>query len=725
MLNEEEMLELIAEKANVNTSKAKAMIDLHKEGNTIPFIARYRKEQTGNADEIVIKEVLDLYQYETQLAERKSEVYRLIDEQGKMNEDIQTSIVNANKLQTLEDIYRPYKQKKRTRRRLPKKKGEPLAEAIYALPKEMNVEKESERYLNEELGVDSIEDAITGAQDIIAEWISDDAGIRKMVRSITYKQGIIEASKKKNAVDDEGIYEMYYEFEERVNQVPSYRILAMNRGEKENVLRVSVRIDASLMNDRIEKRIVKRFGSPALPYVQRAIEDGYKRLVAPSIEREIRNECTEAAEEKAIQVFASNLKQLLLQPPFKEKVVLGIDPAYRTGCKFAVVDGIGKVLETGVMYPTPPVNDTKKAGAIVKRLVETYSVTVIAIGNGTASRETETFVADLIAEANLDVAYLIVNEAGASVYSASEKAREEFPDLEVEKRSAISIARRLQDPLSELVKIDPKSIGVGQYQHDVSAGKLSDSLDFVVESAVNLVGVDVNTASSSLLQYVAGLNGTVANLIVKHREENGKYMSRSDLKKVPRLGAKTFEQAAGFLRIVEGKDPLDQTPIHPESYKVTKQLLKDMNIKPQEIGSEDTKERLQIAELEQLSNELDVGKITLQDIVQALMRPGRDPREDLPKPILKTGVMAMEDLDEGMELTGTVRNVVDFGAFIDIGVKQDGLVHISKLANRFVKNPQDVVAVGDIVTVWVESVDERKGRIALTMLQPTKKKVTT
>ncbi|GAK09799.1 Tex family protein [Geomicrobium sp. JCM 19038] len=718
---QEEIVSRIAISTGVNEKYTNAIIQLSEEGNTIPFIARYRKEQTGNADETNIKAILDLFQYENQLEDRKQEVYRLIDEQDKLTPELSKNIHEARKLQTLEDLYRPYKQKKRTRATIAKEKGlEPLAKRIYEHPKEMNVKEEANGYLSEEHKLNNVDTVIAGALDIISEWISDEATIRQKIRTFTYSNGTLKTSMKKNAEDEESVFEMYYEFEERIKNIPSYRVLAVNRGEKENVLKVTIDVQRERIEELMEKQIIKRFGSPAVDYMKEAIADSYKRLIAPSIEREIRNELTDTAEDKAIQVFSGNLKQLLLQPPFLNKVVLGVDPAYRTGCKLAVVDGTGKVLDTGVIYPTPPRNDTANAAKKVTQWVQKYQVDMIAIGNGTASRETEAFIADVIADQQLELHYLIVNEAGASVYSASDQARSEFPQLEVEERSAISIARRLQDPLSELVKIDPKSIGVGQYQHDVQAGKLSGSLDFVVETAVNLVGVNVNTASSSLLQYVAGLNQKVAQLIVTYREENGQYRTRKDLKNVPRLGAKTYEQAAGFLRIIEGEDPLDQTPIHPESYTVTRKLLKDMNINVQTLGKADTKEKLQSLNRIEIAESLDVGSMTLNDILDALIRPNRDPREDMPKPILKSGVMAMEDLEEGMELEGTVRNVVDFGAFIDIGVKQDGLVHISKLADRFVRNPQDVVAVGDIVTVWVEQVDQKKGRIALTMLAPKK-----
>ncbi|AXF58030.1 RNA-binding transcriptional accessory protein [Salicibibacter kimchii] len=696
----------------------KSIIDLHEDGNTIPFIARYRKEQTGNADELKIREVLDQWQYANQLHDRQQEVLRLIDEQGKLTDELARAVQSANKLQDVEDIYRPYKQKRRTKATIAKEKGlEPFAAHLFQLPREIDVEREADTYMNHDEDLSDRAAVMEGAQNIIAEWTADDPAVRQSLRQLTFQHGLLQTTRKKNAEDEAGTYEMYYEYAEQINRMPEHRILAVNRGEKENVLKVNVDTDASFLINKIENFMIKRFGSPAVPVVQEAIKDGYKRLIAPAVEREIRNELTEKAETRAIRVFSENLKQLLLQPPFLGKTVLGIDPAYRTGCKWAVIDETGKMLEIGVFYPTPPNNETEKAAKTLESLLEKYDCKVIAIGNGTASQETELFVSDFLSESGSDAAYVIINEAGASVYSASKIAREEFPDLEVEERSAVSIARRLQDPLSELVKIDPKSIGVGQYQHDVSAKSLGSSLDFVVETAVNQVGVDVNTASQSLLQHVSGLNKTVAHQIVKYREDNGKYVARTQLNDVPRLGAKTFEQAAGFLRITDGDEPLDRTPIHPESYAATKQLLQEMDVLENALGSDTIQEKVEQLDISEASRQLDIGTMTLQDITEALSRPNRDPREDLPQPLLKTGVMAMEDLEKGMELQGTVRNVVDFGAFIDVGVKEDGLVHISKLANRFVKHPQEVVAVGDIVTVWVEDVDLKKGRIALTMIK--------
>ncbi|WP_184405369.1 Tex family protein [Geomicrobium halophilum] len=715
----EKTIEQIAQKILAKKQHVKAMIDLHEEGNTIPFIARYRKEQTGNADELKIREALDQWQYANQLYNRQQEILRLIEEQGKLTDALANDIQSATKLQELEDLYRPYRKKKRTRATIAKEKGlEPFAERLFQLPKEVDVDREADAYIDEENDINNREEVLKGARDIIAEWVADDPAVRQRARSLTYHNGQLQTTRKKDAEDDTGTYEMYYEYEEGIRHVPEHRILAANRGEKEKVLKVQITADVPFLTNKIENMIIKRFGSPAVSIVQTAIEDSYKRLIAPAVEREIRNELTEKAEVQAIQVFSDNLRQLLLQPPFLGKMVLGIDPAYRTGCKWAVIDETGKMLETGVFYPTPPRNEKKQAAQVLQELIEKYGTHVIAIGNGTASQETEIFISEFLAEAGGDAAYLIINEAGASVYSASEVARSEFPYLEVEERSAVSIARRLQDPLSELVKIDPQSIGVGQYQHDVSSGKLSDSLDFVVETAVNQVGVDVNTASTSLLQHIAGLNKTVATQIVKYREENGKYKTRKQLTAVPRLGNKTYQQAAGFLRIVDGEEPLDRTPIHPESYAVTQELLQDLNLQGQDIGTGSIQEKVEQLDIAEASQRLNVGQMTLEDIVEALARPHRDPRENLPAPMLKTGVMSMEDLEKGMELKGTVRNVIDFGAFVDIGVKEDGLVHISKLAHRFIKHPQEIVAVGDIVTVWIEDVDTQKGRISLTMKKP-------
>nr|WP_313803925.1 Tex family protein [Cytobacillus sp.] len=717
---QEQILEMITSELSLSLKQVKNTIHLLEEGNTVPFIARYRKELTGALDEVQIRDIMERWQYIQNLEQRKEEIVRLIDEQGKLTDDLNEQIQKASKLQELEDLYRPYKQKRRTKATVAKEKGlEPLAEWLLAFPTSQAIEEKAAEYLSEEKGVETIEEALTGAKDIIAEWVSDDAESRKWIRHETIKTGTIESAVKDEKNDEKKVYEMYYEYEEPLAKIVPHRTLALNRGEKEDILRISVKPNVEFILRYLHKKWVKNEQSPAALLVKEAYEDGYKRLIQPSIEREIRNELTEKAEEQAILIFSENLRNLLLQPPLKGKVVLAVDPAYRTGCKLAVVDETGKVLKISVIYPHPPVSKTKEAKSQIIDLIKTFQVEMVAIGNGTASRETEQFISDILKELNEEVFYLIVNEAGASVYSASDLAREEFPDLQVEERSAVSIARRLQDPLAELVKIDPKSVGVGQYQHDVSQKKLSESLSFVVETAVNQVGVNVNTASSSLLQYVAGLSKAVANNIVKKREEEGKFTNRKQLKKIPRLGAKTYEQAIGFLRIIDGTEPLDHTGIHPESYPEVIKLLNNLGFTTADLGSPALRESLSKLNVGQLSNELGIGELTLKDIIDALVRPERDPRDDLPKPLLKKDVLKLEDLNAGMELQGTVRNVVDFGAFVDIGVKQDGLVHISKLSRKFVKHPLDVVSVGDVVTVWVDSVDKNKGRVSLTMLPPS------
>jgi protein Tex len=713
------LLKQIATEQNLLLKQVKSVIDLMEDGNTVPFIARYRKEQTGALDEVQIRDISERWQYIQNLEQRKEEVVRIIDEQGKLTPELEQQVRKATKLQEVEDLYRPYKQKKRTRATIAKEKGlEPLAEWLMSFPQTGSVEAKAQEFLSEEKEVTTIENAIAGAKDIIAEWISDDADSRKWIRQETFKNGRIETNVKDAEKDEKKVYEMYYEYEEPVAKIVPHRVLAVNRGEKEDILKVLVKPQTEAIVGFLTKKWVKNSNSIVASLVIETIGDSYKRLIQPSIEREIRNELTEKAEEQAIHIFSENLRNLLLQPPLKGKIVLGVDPAYRTGCKLAVVDDTGKVLEIGVIYPHPPVNKLEAARKRILDIIKQYKVEMVAIGNGTASRETEQFIADILREVEEEVYYLIVNEAGASVYSASDLAREEFPNYQVEERSAVSIARRLQDPLAELVKIDPKSVGVGQYQHDVSQKKLSDSLTFVVETAVNRVGVNVNTASSSLLQYVAGLSKTVANNIVKKREEEGKFVSRVQLKKIPRLGAKTYEQAIGFLRVLDGKDPLDRTGIHPENYDVVKELLKKYGFTTKDLGTEKLKAALQAVDLKVVAAELSIGELTLKDIIDALVRPERDPRDELPAPLLKKDVLQLEDLKSGMELQGTVRNVVDFGAFVDIGVKQDGLVHISKLTKRFVKHPLDIVSVGDIVTVWVDSVDKQKGRVSLTMLPP-------
>lgn len=708
----------IADELRLKPTQVQQTLQLLNDGNTVPFIARYRKEMTDGLDEVILRTISEKWQYAVNLDARKEEVIRLIDEQGKLTDELKKAIDESTKLQEIEDLYRPYKQKRRTKATIAKEKGlEPLAQWLFSLPETGDVHAEAEKYLSEEHDVTSSEEALQGAMDIIAEWISDDADFRKWIRNITFQKGKWVTTAKDEKLDEKKTYAMYYDYEEMVSKIVPHRVLAMNRGEKEGVLRVKIVSPIEEILNHLQNKLITKQTIVA-PYIEETIEDSYKRLIEPSIEREIRSELTEKAEDQAIHIFSENLKHLLLQPPLKGNVVLGVDPAYRTGCKLAVVDETGKVLAINVIYPTPPRAQIEEAKQIVSELVTKHNVDIIAIGNGTASRETEQFIAQWIQENQSSVKYVIVNEAGASVYSASELAREEFPDLQIEERSAVSIARRLQDPLSELVKIDPKSVGVGQYQHDVAQKKLNDSLTFIVETVVNRVGVNVNTASVSLLQYVAGLTKTVAKNIVKKREELGSFTSREQLKDIPRLGAKTYEQCIGFLRIQNGENKLDQTPIHPESYQEAERLLEAVQVSVQEIGTPQVKEQLERISVSEMAHELNVGEPTLRDIIDALIRPGRDPRDDVPKPILRSDVLQMEDLQKGMKLEGTIRNVVDFGAFVDIGVKQDGLVHISKLANRFVKHPLDVVKLGDVVTVWIEDVDLERERIALTMLEP-------
>ncbi|MCM0625048.1 RNA-binding transcriptional accessory protein [Lysinibacillus sp. OL1_EC] len=712
------MLQLIAKDVAVKPGQVEAVINLLEEGNTVPFIARYRKEVTGSLDEVQIKAVEDRYHYIQQLEQRKEEVIRLIQEQEKLTPELEQAILSATILQRVEDLYRPYKQKRRTKATIAKEKGlEPLADLLLAFSDDALEQLATDFVDNEQVA--NTEEALIGARDILAERFADDASIREKIRAYSWKDGILVTSVKNTEIDEKNVFEMYYEYEEPVSRIVPHRILAINRGEKEEILKVSIHVPVDRVLMIMWKEWIPATGSsPAIAEVKLAIEDSYKRLIQPSIERELRNELTEKAEAQAIHIFSENLRNLLLQPPMKGKYVLGVDPAYRTGCKLAVVDETGKMLEVTAIYPHPPKPDVAKSKAIVKGILAKYPISIIAIGNGTASRETEQFIADVLNELTTDIAYVIVNEAGASVYSASEIARTEFPDLQVEQRSAVSIARRLQDPLSELVKIEPKAVGVGQYQHDVSQKKLNESLSFIVETAVNQVGVDVNTASSSLLQYVSGLSKTVAENIVKTREENGQFTTRAQLKKIPRLGAKTYEQAIGFLRVPEAKNPFDATGIHPESYALAEQILAEAQIDKKELGTQKAEEAIAALNIQKLSDVLGVGVVTIQDIVDTLMKPSRDPRDAFPQPLLKTDVLKMEDLKVGMELQGTVRNVVDFGAFVDIGVKQDGLVHISKLQNKRIKHPLEVVALGDIVTVWVEQIDVTKGRISLTMLPP-------
>ena len=711
-----DILKKLTEEFNLKPFQVENTVKLIDEGNTIPFIARYRKEAHGSLDDQTLRELSERLKYLRNMDETREKIKAAIEEQGALTEELMTAIENAVTLTELDDIYRPYKKKRKTRASVAKEKGlEPLADIIYKQSPDC---KEpiilAEEFVNPELGVETAEDALQGAMDIIAEKISDDADVRKRMRFVCSAHGILTV---KGAKEDLDVYEMYKDYSESVAKIADHRILAINRGEKEEFLKVSIDFDRDKAMFIIAKNHIKE-GSPATETVKLAAEDAYSRLIFPSIEREIRSSLTERASSSAIKVFSTNLKQLLMQPPVKDKVTLGLDPGYRTGCKVAVVDGTGKVIDTGVIYPAPPKSDIENAKIIIKGFIEKYGVDVIAIGNGTASHETEVFAAEVIKETKRDVSYMVVSEAGASVYSASKLAAEEFPQYDVSLRSAVSIARRLQDPLAELVKIDPKAIGVGQYQHDMPQNQLNGALDGVVESCVNSVGVDLNTASVQLLSRVAGLGQAVAKNIVTYREENGKFVSRNGLKKVPKLGPKAFEQCAGFLRIADGKNPLDNTSVHPESYAAAENILKicDYSEKDLKNGAvKDLSQRIETKGAETIATELGIGVPTLNDIVKELERPGRDPRDELPAPLLRTDIMSMEDLKPGMELTGTVRNVIDFGVFVDIGVHQDGLVHISQITDRFIKHPSEVLKVGDIVKVWVLSVDTAKKRISLTM----------
>ncbi len=711
-----DILKKLQEEFNLKPFQVENTVALIDAGNTIPFIARYRKEATGSLDDQVLRELNDRLAYLRNMDETREKIKASIEEQGALTEELIAAIENAVTLTELDDIYRPYKKKRKTRASVAKEKGlEPLADIIYEqAPDCLEPIVLAEDFINTELGVETAEDALQGAMDIIAEKISDDADIRKRMRFVCSAHGILTV---KGAKEDLDVYEMYADYSESIAKIADHRILAINRGEKEDFLKVSVDFDKDKAMFIIAKNHIKE-GSPATETVKAAAEDAYSRLIFPSIEREIRSELTDRASESAIKVFSTNLRQLLMQPPLKDKITLGLDPGYRTGCKVAVVDGTGKVLDTGVIYPVPPKNDIENAKIIIKALVNKHNVEVFAIGNGTASHETEVFAADVIKEMNNGVSYMVVSEAGASVYSASKLAAEEFPDYDVSLRSAVSIARRLQDPLAELVKIEPKAIGVGQYQHDMPQNRLSGALNGVVETCVNSVGVDLNTASVQLLSHVAGLGPAVAKNVVSYREENGKFQSRKELLKVAKLGPKAYEQCAGFLRIIDGKNAFDNTGVHPESYGAAEKLLKLCDLSQKDLNTEAMKNVSLKAEekgLPTLAEELGIGVPTLADIIKELERPGRDPRDELPPPLLRTDIMSMEDLKPGMELTGTVRNVIDFGAFIDIGVHQDGLVHISQITNRFIKHPSEVLKVGDIVKVWVLGVDVQKKRISLTM----------
>ncbi len=692
------------------------VIKLIDEGNTIPFIARYRKEMTGSLDDQILRTLSERLSYLRNLEEKREQVKNIITEQGNMTEELEQKLSLAETMTEIEDIYRPFRPKRRTRATIAKEKGlEPLADLIWLQIATDSVENMAKEFIDVEKGVETVQDALSGAKDIIAERISDDADLRKMLRTETVKNGFLTA--KASDETAQSVYEMYYDFKEPIKKVAGHRVLAINRGEKENFLTVKIALeDENVLLQKLAYKIIIK-NSNTKEILQEVIADSYKRLISPSLEREIRNDMTEQAEENAIKVFRENLKQLLLQPPIKDKVVLALDPAFRTGCKIAVIDQTGKTLDTAVVYPTAPQKKTEEAKNKLKQLIEQYHVDVIAIGNGTASRESEIFVAETLLKAiDRTVFYVIVNEAGASVYSASKLGAEEFPEFDVALRSAVSIGRRLQDPLAELVKIDPKSIGVGQYQHDMNQKRLGEALGGVVESCVNAVGVDLNTASPSLLSYVAGVSNTVAKNILKYREENGKFKTRKELLKVPKLGPKAFEQCAGFLRIPESETVLDNTGVHPESYKAAEALLKTVGYTLEDVQNKSVKNISQkILEKEKTAEELGIGVPTLDDIIKELEKPGRDPREEMPLPVLRSDVLSMEDLKPDMILKGTVRNVIDFGAFIDIGVHQDGLVHISELSDKYIKHPLEVVSVGDIVQVKVLNVDMSKKRISLTM----------
>ena len=704
----------LTKELNVEKWQVEAAVKLIDEGNTIPFISRYRKEATGALNDEVLRNLNDRLTYLRNLEEKKTQVLSSIEEQGKLTEELKKQILEAQTLVVVEDLYRPYRPKRRTRATIAKEKGlEPLANIILLQMTDKSLEEEAKAFVSEEKEVTTVEDAISGAKDIVAESISDKADYRSEIRERTFRKGMLVSTAKKP--EETSVYEKYYEYEERVEKMPGHRVLAINRGEKEKFLGVKIEAPAEEILGYLQREIITRKNPNTQDALKEAIEDSYNRLIAPAIEREIRNSMTEKAEDESIKVFKKNLQQLLMQPPIVGKVVLGWDPAFRTGCKLAVVDETGKVLDTVVIYPTAPTTPAKIASAkeTLKKLIKKYNVSLISLGNGTASRESEQIIVELLKEIPEKVQYVITNEAGASVYSASKLATEEFPNFDVGQRSAASIARRLQDPLAELVKIDPKSIGVGQYQHDMNQKKLGEALSGVVEDCVNKVGIDLNTASVSLLEYISGISKAIAKNIVAYREENGRFESRKELLKVPKLGPKAFEQCAGFLRITGGSNPLDATSVHPESYEVAEKFLENMGTTAEDIFKGHG--AFYVKDYKKMAESLETGEMTLRDIVKELGKPGRDPREEMPKPVLRTDVLDMKDLKEGMILKGTVRNVIDFGAFVDIGVHQDGLVHISQMTDRYIKHPLEAVSVGDIVEVKVLSVDEKKKRISLTM----------
>lgn len=710
------LIKQISQETQIKPSQVQAVLNLLAEGNTIPFIARYRKEVTGSLDEVQIHDIQQKHQYATQLMERKEEVLRLIDEQDKLTEELSQQVSQASTLQQVEDIYRPFKQQRRTKAMIAKENGlEPLAEWIKTPQEEgKTVTEIAQGFMNDEVA--TVEDAIAGAHEILAQEISDNAQYREFIRKYTRYNGKMVSSLKDESLDEQGVYQQYYDFQEPLAKLLEHRTLAMNRAEKEGVISVKIQVDEEPIFNYIRQRtIVEGLTEEQINYLDLAIRDAYKRFIGPAIEREMRNEATEKADKQAIDVFGENLRNLLLQAPLKGRIVMGFDPAYRTGCKLAIVNETGRVLDKGVIFPHKPASGKQRAQAPAEllQMIKKHNVDVIAIGNGTASRESEIFVSELINEHKLDTQYIVINEAGASVYSASEIARQEFPDFQVEERSAVSIARRLQDPLAELIKIDPKSIGVGQYQHDVSQKELTNELDFVVNMTVNQVGVDINTASIQLLEHVSGLTKTTAKNIIALRDEMGHFSNRDEIKNVKRLGPKTYEQSVGFLRILGGENPLDQTSIHPESYEIAQAILEEAGLDIRTLGSEETTEAIKKIKAQEVADQYNIGLATSQDILEGLANPTADIRDGQAAPVLRADVLSMEDLQEGMQLQGVVRNVVDFGAFVDIGVKQDGLIHISKLSKKFIKHPSEVVAVGDIVEVEVISIDRQKERIGL------------
>ncbi|MDD3048843.1 MAG: Tex family protein [Bacilli bacterium] len=707
----------ISKDLNIQNKQVEATLNLLSEGNTIPFIARYRKEVTSNLDEEQIRKISEVYEYQVNLLKRKEDVIKLIDEKELLTEELRNQIMIATKLVEVEDLYRPFKEKKKTKATDAIANGlEPLAKKIMTFPKDLVIAD----FLTETVKTE--EEALIGAKYIIAEWISDDANYRKWLRTYIYNNGVFSVTKKKKALDEEHVYEMYYDYKESLKSIKPHRILALNRGEKEDVLSVNISIKDDDILSYLENKVIKDINSICAKYVKEAIGDSYKRLIFPSIERELRTLMKEDSEEVAIDVFSQNVERLLLQPPMKDKIVLGLDPAYRTGCKLAVIDHTGKVLDISVIYPHEPKNEYDKSKKHVLSLIDKYNVDIIAIGNGTASRESEAFAVDVIKDSTRKVSFIIVSEAGASVYSASKLAILEFPDLHVEERSAISIARRLQDPLSELIKIDTKSIGVGEYQHDVSEKRLDESLSFVVTKAVNQVGINVNTASPTLLKYVSGMNKKAIEALIKYRDESGKIASRDLIKKVSGISSKVYEQSIGFMRIIDGTNPIDQTDIHPESYKNVLKLLKEFDLSVNDLGTEKLISKLANINIEELSNKIDVDNYTLTDIINSLKKPNRDPRDEFDKPLLKSDILKIEDLKVGMKLQGTVRNVVDFGIFIDIGLKNDSLAHISRLTNKYIKHPLEVVSIGDIVDCYVVEILTNKNKVSLSLIDPSIKK---